>query len=51
MTISTIAETYASDGFVFPIDLISDAEASKLRTDLESAEADRLFPGIFVRRI
>ena len=36
---STIAETYARDGFVFPIDVVSEAEASELRADLEAAEA------------
>ena len=40
MTTSTIAETYARDGFVFPIELIGEAEARDLRADLESAEAE-----------
>ena len=35
-----IARTYAQDGFVVPIDVISQDEARALRTDLESAEAE-----------
>lgn len=40
MTAAAIAETYASDGFVFPIDVVSEAEAKALRTDLEAGEAE-----------
>ena len=39
-TASTItANDYHRDGFIAPIDIISDAEAKALRADLESAEA------------
>ncbi len=34
----TLAADYARDGFVFPIDILSEAEAAALRADLESAE-------------
>jgi ectoine hydroxylase-related dioxygenase (phytanoyl-CoA dioxygenase family) len=40
ITEEPIAETYARDGFVFPIDVISEAEARAIRADLESAEAE-----------
>ncbi len=39
-TTSTIASTYAQHGFVFPYDVMSEDEASAIRTDLEAAEAD-----------
>ncbi len=39
-TSSSIAETYARDGFVFPIDVVSEAEAKAARADLEAAEAE-----------
>ena len=35
-----LAETYRRDGFVFPIDVLSEAEARSLRVDLEAAEAE-----------
>ena len=35
-----LAETYGRDGFVFPIDVLSDAEAQSIRADLEAAEAE-----------
>jgi ectoine hydroxylase-related dioxygenase (phytanoyl-CoA dioxygenase family) len=35
-----LAETYRRDGFVFPIDVLSDAEAQSIRADLEAAEAE-----------
>ncbi len=35
-----IAETYARDGFVFPIDVMSAAEAGAVRADLEAGEAE-----------
>ena len=35
-----IHETYAHDGFVFPIDAISESEARSIRDDLEVAEAE-----------
>lgn len=35
-----IAEQYSRDGFVFPIDVVSAAEAEALRSDLESAEKE-----------
>jgi ectoine hydroxylase-related dioxygenase (phytanoyl-CoA dioxygenase family) len=34
----TIAADYARDGYVFPLDILSPAEAAELRADLESAE-------------
>ena len=37
---SDIAATYESDGFVFPIDAVSQAEAEAVRADLEAAEAE-----------
>lgn len=36
---SSIADTYARDGFVFPVPIVSAEEAQGLRADLESAEA------------
>ncbi|MEM8971530.1 MAG: phytanoyl-CoA dioxygenase family protein [Pseudomonadota bacterium] len=35
-----IAEVYDRDGFVFPIDVVSKAEAEAVRADLEAAEAE-----------
>ena len=35
-----IHETYAHDGFVFPIDAISESEARSIRDDLKAAEAE-----------
>ena len=35
-----LAETYRRDGFVFPIDVLSKAEAGSIRADLEAAEAE-----------
>ena len=35
-----LAETYRRDGFVFPIDVLSEAEARAIRADLEAAEAE-----------
>ena len=40
VAISTIAETYDQDGFVFPYDVVSEAEAQKIRADLEAGEAE-----------
>ncbi len=42
MTLSTktVEETYAQDGFVFPINAVSEAEAKKIRADLEAAETE-----------
>ncbi len=37
---SSIAETYARDGFAFPIDVVSEEEAKAARADLEKAEAE-----------
>ena len=39
-TASGIADTYARDGFVFPIDVVSEDEAKAVRADLEAAEAE-----------
>ncbi len=36
----TLAERYEKDGFVFPLDIMSRAEAESLRADLEAAEAE-----------
>jgi ectoine hydroxylase-related dioxygenase (phytanoyl-CoA dioxygenase family) len=36
----SIAETYDRDGFVFPIDVVSEAEAKAVRADLEAAESE-----------
>ena len=38
--LDTIAETYANDGFVFPVDVVPEAEAKAVRADLERAEAE-----------
>jgi ectoine hydroxylase-related dioxygenase (phytanoyl-CoA dioxygenase family) len=35
-----ISRTYSQDGFVFPIDAVSEAEAKEIRADLERAEAE-----------
>ena len=35
-----ISETYARDGFVFPVDIVSAEEAHAIRVDLEAAEAE-----------
>ncbi len=35
-----IAETYARDGFVFPIDAVPEAEAKAIRAELEAGEAE-----------
>jgi len=39
-TVQSIHETYERNGFVFPIDVMSTAEASQLRADLEHAERE-----------
>ena len=39
-TVQPIHETYERNGFVFPIDVMSTAEASQLRADLEHAERE-----------
>lgn len=39
VTISTIAETYDRDGFVFPCDVVSETKAQELLADLEAGEA------------
>ena len=35
-----ILETYERDGFVFPIDIVGEAEAGELRVDLEAGERE-----------
>ncbi len=35
-----LADAYEKDGFVFPIDVIDEVEAQRLRDDLETAEAE-----------
>ncbi len=37
---STIAETYERDGFVFPLDILGEAEAQEIRADLEAGESE-----------
>lgn len=37
---SDIAVTYDWDGFVFPLDVVSEEEARAIRADLEAAEAE-----------
>ena len=39
-SLGPIAQVYERDGFVFPIDVISESEAREIRADLESAEAE-----------
>ncbi len=34
-----VAETYARDGFLFPVDVMDEAQAKSIRADLEQAEA------------
>lgn len=36
----TIADVYDRDGFVFPIDAVSESEAKSIRADLEAAESE-----------
>ena len=38
--LDSIAETYVNDGFVFPVDVVPEAEAKAVRADLERAEAE-----------
>lgn len=40
MTASKVAMDYARDGFVFPLDILSETEAVALRADLERGEAE-----------
>ena len=37
---ATIVETYNRDGFVFPVDIVSEAEAKELCADLEAGERE-----------
>ncbi len=37
---TTLASAYAKDGYLFPYDVISEAEAAELLADLEAAEAE-----------
>lgn len=39
-TAEAIAEVYDRDGFVFPIDVLTEAEAREIRDDLEAGEAE-----------
>ena len=39
MLASTIAADYERDGYVFPVDILTEAEAQEIRADLEAAEA------------
>jgi hypothetical protein len=38
VNIETIEDIYSRDGFVFPINAVSEHEAKKIRADLEKAE-------------
>lgn len=38
--IDSLSETYSKDGFVFPVDAVSEAVAHSVRSDLERAEAE-----------
>ncbi|HAN60263.1 MAG TPA: phytanoyl-CoA dioxygenase family protein, partial [Gammaproteobacteria bacterium] len=38
--VASLAETYARDGFVFPIEVVDSFEASSIQNDLEKAEAE-----------
>ena len=38
--VESLSETYARDGFVFPIEVVDSFEASSIRNDLEKAEAE-----------
>ncbi|MBH67002.1 MAG: phytanoyl-CoA dioxygenase [Rhodospirillaceae bacterium] len=40
LELETIADVYARDGFVFPINAVSEYEAKSIRADLETAEAE-----------
>jgi ectoine hydroxylase-related dioxygenase (phytanoyl-CoA dioxygenase family) len=40
LAMEEISRTYSQDGFVFPIDAVSEAEAKEIRADLERAEAE-----------
>lgn len=40
LAMEEISRTYSQDGFVFPIDAVSEAEAKAIRADLERAEAE-----------
>ena len=40
LTMQSISEIYAQDGFVFPVHAVSEAEARAIRVDLEAAEAE-----------
>tara|TARA_Y100000589_G_scaffold290741_1_gene293636 strand:- start:820 stop:1755 length:936 start_codon:yes stop_codon:yes gene_type:complete len=40
MALESVADIYSQDGFVFPIEVVSEAEASKIQADLEKAESE-----------
>ena len=40
VAVESLSETYARDGFVFPIEVVDSFEASSIRNDLEKAEAE-----------
>jgi ectoine hydroxylase-related dioxygenase (phytanoyl-CoA dioxygenase family) len=40
LAMEDLSQTYVQDGFVFPIDAVSQAEAKTIRADLERAEAE-----------
>lgn len=40
LAMEDLSQTYVQDGFVFPIDAVSQAEAETIRADLERAEAE-----------
>ena len=40
LSIASLPETYARDGFVFPLDVVGEAAIGAIRADLEAAEAE-----------
>ncbi|MDE0811683.1 MAG: phytanoyl-CoA dioxygenase family protein [Alphaproteobacteria bacterium] len=40
LAMEDISQTYSQDGFVFPLDVVSEADAKAIRADLERAEAE-----------
>lgn len=40
LSADNVAETFARNGFVFPVDVMNEAEAGAVRTDLEQAETE-----------
>ena len=40
VAVESISETYARDGFVFPIEVVDSFEASSIQNDLAKAETE-----------